>query len=544
MKRRVVTLLLALALVAAWLPGLAAPASAATLTGYIGTQDVRRGSWTYEEDTKTLTVEGDEEPYGSFYYDDGTPFDRKDEVVKVVVKEGMTHLFSIFEQMHAMKEIVLPNSLRIIDQPALAYCTSLEEITIPAGVELIGDMNLAGSEGICAVFMGCTALKHIWVDPANTHYSSDSYGVLFNKDQTILKYCPIGLAGHYIAPETLRNVHDSAFWNADQIVKITLPEGMTEIGTLGSWAMSGDHLASVNLPSTLETIGDGCFNGTKLTEVVIPASVTRIENAAFASCRELRVVTILNKDCVIEQGKEEPAGWKTFTNPRKVTLVGYPGSTTQAFAEQYGYRFEDLTQKWDNPFTDIKEGSWFYSSVQYVEKNGLFKGVEENYFDPAAPMNRAMFAVVLYRLAGCPEFAGSSSFQDVPEDSYFATAVAWAEHNGLINGIGDGLFGAGNPISRQDIVTLLYRYAKFAGLDTRTDDSLAVLRNAFTDEDEILDYAKEAFSWALNKALIQGIPNDGRMELTLAPGKSANRAEVAKLVAGFDRSFLDRNSED
>ena len=168
--------------------------------------------------------------------------------------------------------------------------------------------------------------------------------------------------------------------------------------------------------------------------------------------------------------------------------------------------------------------------------------MDATHFKPGATMTRGMFATVLYRLAGSPAFSGGASFRDVKQDAYYAKAVGWAQSNGLINGIGGGLFGPNRPITRQEIVTLLYRYAKFANLDTQAEDAFTALDGAFTDEKAVSAFAREAFNWALDRALIQGLPNGGgRMELNLAPKANATRAEVAKLITTFARSYqLDR----
>lgn len=540
MKKRMGALLLALALLAALLPGIAAPAYAAELSGYMGTD--KCGTWTYNEGTKTLTVRG-EELYGEFNFEDGTyagSFLRAS-TEKAVVEEGTVRIASLLEQFSALKEVVLPKTLRYIGVLSFAYCTSLEELRIPAGVELIGDdLVYTGSENLHGTFEGCAALKHVWVDPANTHYSSDAYGVVFNKDKTSLKYCPFGLAGYYTVPKTVKKIEDNAFFNADKIVKVSLPEGLTEIGEMGYDALSGANLVSVTLPKTLKTVGVESFIATKLTEVTIPASATKIGSGAFALCDELRVVTILNKSCEIGPKIYEH---DTLGDPKLVTVVGYPGSTAEAYANEYGHTFVSLTdQSWRNPFRDVNAKSWYYNSVKFVCQTGLFQGMDATHFKPGATMTRGMFATVLYRLAGSPAFSGGASFRDVKQDAYYAKAVGWAQSNGLINGIGGGLFGPNRPITRQEIVTLLYRYAKFANLDTQAEDAFTALDGAFTDEKAVSAFAREAFNWALDRALIQGLPNGGgRMELNLAPKANATRAEVAKLIATFARSYqLDR----
>ena len=182
------------------------------------------------------------------------------------------------------------------------------------------------------------------------------------------------------------------------------------------------------------------------------------------------------------------------------------------------------------PFTDVKDTDWFASNVQYVYDNGLMNGTTTTTFEPESNLTRAQTAMVLWRIAGSPnsDNVGKTPFTDVPAGSWYTAAVNWCSENKIVNGIGDGLFAPDDQITREQIVTILYRFAKFRGLDVGDTTDLA---KKFTDAARVSDYAKEALSWAVAVGIINGMPDN-----TIAPQNSATRAEVATIIMRFIRT--------
>lgn len=175
-------------------------------------------------------------------------------------------------------------------------------------------------------------------------------------------------------------------------------------------------------------------------------------------------------------------------------------------------------------FHDVLEGDWYHDAVVHVVNKGLFNGMGNNLFLPYSAMNREMFVTVLYRLAGSPAVSGSSDFSDVTNsDSWYYNAVLWATQNQIVNGMGDGSFGVGRALSREEMVTLLYRYAAFAGLDRTVENEEALAR--FTDVGDIQSWAKEAMLWAVDKGIITGLS-----ATSISPWTSSNRAQVATVM--------------
>lgn len=173
------------------------------------------------------------------------------------------------------------------------------------------------------------------------------------------------------------------------------------------------------------------------------------------------------------------------------------------------------------PFTDVALEAWFYDSVSYVYEHGLMNGVSEDTFLPDGLTTRAMVITVLFRAEEEPAARGVG-FTDVPDGQWYTEAVLWAQAEGLTQGYGDGTFLPDRPISRQEMVTVFYRYAKYKGL--KTDSSIDL--GDFIDADEIASYAVEALEWAVSVGLIQGIAAD-----LLNPEGNSNRAQLATVLA-------------
>lgn len=179
------------------------------------------------------------------------------------------------------------------------------------------------------------------------------------------------------------------------------------------------------------------------------------------------------------------------------------------------------------PFTDVTEGDWFYESVAYVYTNGLMKGTSDTTFSPNGTTTRGMIVTILYRQAGGPEAAAWSPFQDVDPNQYYAAPIAWAAWNGIVNGKTATSFGPNDPITREQMAAILYRYAKDQGMDVSQRGNLA----QFSDQGRISAYAREALSWANGAGLITG-KGDG----VLDPQGPAVRAQVAAIFQRFCES--------
>ncbi len=176
------------------------------------------------------------------------------------------------------------------------------------------------------------------------------------------------------------------------------------------------------------------------------------------------------------------------------------------------------------PFPDVAEGDWFYDAVRYAYETGLMDGVGDNLFAPNSETTRAQLVTILYRLEGEPEVSGTSGFTDVEADTWYTDAVAWAAANGIVNGVSETEFAPGKDITREQLATILFRYAEAKGYDVSARADLS----AYPDADQIQSYAAESVAWAVAEGLIQGFEDN-----TLRPAGNATRAQIATILMRF-----------
>jgi hypothetical protein len=178
---------------------------------------------------------------------------------------------------------------------------------------------------------------------------------------------------------------------------------------------------------------------------------------------------------------------------------------------------------WENPFDDVAEGAWYYHDVAFANMNGLFEGTSATTFAPETPMSRAMLVTVLWRMEGEPVVNYAMSFSDVAEGQWYTKAIRWAAGEKLVEGY-DGKFSPDEDLTREQMATILYRYADFKG----NDMTVAADLSKFTDEGKISAWALTAMGWANANGLINGIGND-----LLDPSGNAQRCQVAAILHRF-----------
>ena len=178
----------------------------------------------------------------------------------------------------------------------------------------------------------------------------------------------------------------------------------------------------------------------------------------------------------------------------------------------------------DLPFSDVTESDWFYDAVTYAYENGLMDGVGAGLFAPNSETTRAQLVTILHRLAGQPAPSGDSGFSDVETGTWYTDAVAWAAQNGIVNGVSDTQFAPGDDITREQLAVILYRYATYQGYDVSQRADLS----GFVDAGTISTYAQEALSWANAQGLVLGFEDD-----SLRPQGNASRAQIAAVLMRF-----------
>lgn len=179
------------------------------------------------------------------------------------------------------------------------------------------------------------------------------------------------------------------------------------------------------------------------------------------------------------------------------------------------------------PFTDVPKGSWFYDSVKYVYTKNIMTGKTATTFAPTENVSRAQFATILYRMAGSPAVTYKNKFPDVADGQFYSKAVIWAAENGIVTGHGDGTFKPGDPITREQMALMMFRYGNYKKYNTADRASFA----SFPDADKVSSYAVEAMQWAVAKQIITG--KNGKLE----PAGKASRAECATIIMRFMKAY-------
>ena len=193
-----------------------------------------------------------------------------------------------------------------------------------------------------------------------------------------------------------------------------------------------------------------------------------------------------------------------------------------------GWRMDENPGTGVNPFTDISEKDWFYGDVMFVYENGLMLGTSKTLFSPHGTAMRGMMATILWRMEGSPVPKGKNSFTDVEAGKWYADAITWTTENGIFAGYGKDKFGPDDPITREQLAAIFYRYADYKGYDLTVKGDL----DKFKDADKITDYAKTAMQWAVGSGLVKG--KSGNL---LDPQGTATRAEIAAMLHRFIEKY-------
>ena len=176
-------------------------------------------------------------------------------------------------------------------------------------------------------------------------------------------------------------------------------------------------------------------------------------------------------------------------------------------------------------FDDVPQGAWYYEDVYYAAQEGLMESTGEGQFSPLEDMTRGMAVQSLYKLAGEPQVESGTAFNDVPQGSDLEAAARWANDSGVMVGYGDNTFAPQEPLTREQLATVLWRYA----------GSPQAAEPSFTDSGDISDWAKQAAAWAEEIGIMEGRPGG-----EFAPGDHMTRAEAAAVLGRYYREYIDK----
>ena len=466
---------------------------------------------------------------------------------------------SMLRNCTSLRSVKLPKTVSSLGDYFFAGCTALERIVLPDSVTEIGS-NL---------FNGCTALTDVTLStnlqaiPENTFYGCASLQKL-------------------VAPYAVTKIGKTAFANCTSLTELTLlrnvteaaadalsyPEQVTVYGVKGTYAETyaasvGARFAAIDRPATAVSLPKSVTVKVWSSVCLLPsldpvdctdelvwsssdASVAAVSADGTVTGRKdgSAVITVtagsVSARCEVAVGT--PAHVHSYTAVVTAPTCAVQGYTTytcscgEYYYDDYvpalGHSYVDGVctrcgaSRPETRFVDVKLGSWYYNSIVYAVSNGLMNGVGDSKFEPEEGMTRAMLVTVLWRYEGSPK-QRPSTFSDVRRGQWYSEAVSWAAKNGIVTGVGDNKFEPDTQITREQIATILYRYAQKKRADTSARGSLS----AFPDNGKVNGWAKTALQWCVGEGLIGGTNENGRVYLD--PQGTATRAQVATILMRY-----------
>lgn len=471
------------------------------------------------------------------------------------VGEGITYLsyYSLYGNGTAT-EINLPSTLKRVEESALFNCKNAK-INLPDSIEYIGKSAFAGDLDGETIHM-----------PENLQYLGDTaFGAqMYNSDYT---------AKYWVGPTTiylngkLSNIGARVFRPDAKVIAVLnsqrnkvagftdldeLPtviwDGKTDIGyNDGSCIPEG---VTVTLSGNVTVDGKLCIEGklivphdAKLT-ITKDAVILGEDNIVYEGCKHEHTREIVVEATCTEDGSKtvvcEDCGETLSTEviPATGHSFGDWTVTKEATCFEDGEEtrtcsvckhvetrpiFANSDHCPSKAFSDLDAKAWYHEGVDYALTNSLMNGVGGGRFEPDGQLTRAQLVTVLYRAAGEPDTGKQvNPFTDVADDTWYTKAVIWAANNGIVNGVAKNTFAPDDSITREQIATMLYRYA---GAEAAKEDKLS----AFPDAAKVSDWAKEALNWAVASGLINGVA-DANGTANLEPQATATRAQIATIL--------------
>ncbi|MEE1053193.1 MAG: leucine-rich repeat protein, partial [Acutalibacteraceae bacterium] len=455
-------------------------------------------------------------------------------LTSATIQGGVTRIGdSAFQYCENLASITLPNSLTSIGDWAFNGCFSLTSITIPEGVKSIGEH----------AFAWCRNLKRITIPNSVTSIGNNAFEVCDNLtsinipngltvlNESVLRSC-YNLSKIYI-PKSLTLIKDNnfvKFWGKDDALKVYY--GGTEDYWAKITALDGnkrleDAIVKYNqtgLPAENTNYGDWKIDA-ETSGIYDIAPSTEIDGF------ETENVLVFDKNEKEVKYNADKLGWP-LTKGESYTIKLKQVEDTTAYDDVVWAK----TLKADTIFPDTSADGWYNDAVNYAVGAGIMTGYASNgFFGTSDSIQRQDFIVMLARYDGVDLSTYASTenkFPDVDNNGYYAAAVKWGADKGIIKGYtageNAGLFGVGDTITREQLVTMLYRYAKYKGKDVNVaSDAEETAMSKFGDYSKVSVFSKDAVLWATEKGVITG---KGVSKDAIDPQGNAQRCEVAQIM--------------
>ena len=485
-------------------------------------------------------------------------------IIEVVVPDTVTTIGDgAFAFCENLQKVTLPDGIKAINDGVFSDCVKLTQINIPDTVETIGEIAFCNCEALVSIvipdgvtsiggcaFEGCSLLRSISIPDS-----------VVSVGEGVFTDC-IGLVDVTIG-NGLDAISKQMFYGCKSIVKIIIPAG---VETIGNSAFEGcENLATLYLPRSVKMIKSYAFNNcNKLTNVWYTGAEVEKENITIElfnqpltnatwqyqmywqikadngtgvynifpiyKNEEDKPIENFNEESIIVLDKQGKAvkyyagkdGWPLVKDQIYTVMLNVEYDSAHNIAWQ-------LYKKADTIFPDTFASGWYNDAVTYAVGAGIISGYSNGKFGTSDSIKRQDFLVILARLDGVDldtYGAKKSAFRDVPEGSYYEAAVNWGSENLIVTGYDSGEFGVGDKVTREQLVTFLYRYAKYKGYDYGyANDRENIVSTQYKDFKKVSSLAKQPILWAIEKGVISG-----KTATTIVPQGNAQRCEVAKIM--------------
>ena len=314
-----------------------------------------------------------------------------------------------------------------------------------------------------------------------------------------------------------KDLHTPGDWIVDQAATATEPGSRHKECTACGYTMQTEAI-----PAT----GGGSSGGGSYTPPTYKPDVTQPDEGGTVSVTPIRpergdTVTVKPKP---DEGYELDSVTVTDRKGEPVEVTAKPDGT-YTFKQPAGkvkieVAYKPIETPWNNPFADVSEDDWYYEAVRLVQEQGLMNGYSDGRFGAEDTLSRSQLAQILFNREGRPGSDYLLDFSDVAGGVWYAEAVRWAASQGIVSGYGNGTFGPNDPITREQLAVMLWRYSGSPAAASKELD--------FNDESQISGYALEAMRWAVENGILNGY-GDGR----LGPKGQATRAQAAQILKNF-----------